>query len=188
MLAHSQGGLWNAASLARSLAVDGKTVARYVDLLADLLLVRRLPPLHANVRKRLAKSPKVYVRDSGILHALLRLDDLENVLGHPVAGASWEGFVIETLLRAAPERTQASFYRTASGVEIDLVLELPGARVWAVEIKRGLAPAVGRGFRVALDDVQPDRAFVVHGGEDRYPKGSGVEAVGLRELASELAG
>ena len=188
MLAHSQGGLWNAASLARSLAVDGKTVARYVDLLADLLLVRRLPPFHANVRKRLAKSPKVYVRDSGIVHALLRLDDLESVLGHPIAGASWEGFVIETLLRAAPERTQASFYRTASGVEIDIVLELPGARVWAIEIKRGLAPAVSRGFRVAIDDVQPDRAFIVHGGEDRYPKGSGVEAIGLRELANELAG
>ena len=188
MLAHSQGGLWNAASLARSLAVDGKTVARYVDLLVDLLLVRRLPPFHANVRKRLAKSPKVYVRDSGIVHALLRLDDLESVLGHPIAGASWEGFVIETLLRAAPERTQASFYRTASGVEIDLVLELPGARVWAIEIKRGLAPAVSRGFRVALDDVQPDRAFIVHGGEERYPKGSGVEAIGLRELANELAG
>ena len=188
MLAHSQGGLWNAASLARSLAVDGKTVARYVDLLADLLLVRRLPPFHANVRKRLAKSPKVYVRDSGIVHALLRLDDPESVLGHPIAGASWEGFVVETLLRAAPERTQASFYRTASGVEIDLVLELPGARVWAIEIKRGLAPAVSRGFRVALDDVQPDRAFIVHGGEERYPKGSGVEAIGLRELANELAG
>lgn len=188
MLAHSQGGLWNAASLARSLAVDGKTVARYVDLLADLLLVRRLPPLHANVRKRLAKSPKVYVRDSGIVHALLRLDDPESVLGHPIAGASWEGFVIETLLRAAPERTQASFYRTASGVEIDLVLELPGPRVWAIEIKRGLAPATSRGFRVAIDDVQPDRAFIVHGGEDRYPKGSGVEAIGLRELSDELAG
>ena len=188
MLAHSQGGLWNAAALARSLAVDGKTVARYVDLLADLLLVRRLPPFHANVRKRLAKSPKVYVRDSGIVHTLLRLDDSESVLGHPIAGASWEGFVIETLVRAAPERAQTSFYRTASGVEIDLILELPGNRVWAIEIKRGLAPAVGKGFRVALDDVKPDRAFVVHGGDERYPKGDGVEAIGLKELADELAG
>ena len=187
MLAHSQGGLWNAAALARSLAVDGKTVARYVDLLVDLLLVRRLPPFHANVRKRLAKSPKVYVRDSGIVHTLLRLDDTEGVLGHPIAGASWEGFVIETLIRAAPERARASFYRTASGVEIDLILELPGARVWAIEIKRGLAPAVDKGFRVALDDVKPDRAFLVHGGDDRYPKGCGVEAIGLRALAEELA-
>ena len=115
MLAHAQGGLWNAAALARSLAVDGKTVARYIDLLVDLLLVRRLPPFHANVRKRLARSPKVYVRDSGIVHTLLRLDDVDSVLGHPVAGASWEGFVVETLLRAAPERTRASFYRTATG-------------------------------------------------------------------------
>ena len=188
MLSHSQGGLWNAAALARSLAVDGKTVARYVDLLVDLLLVRRLPPFHANVRKRLAKSPKMYVRDSGIVHTLLRLDDAEGVLGHPIAGASWEGFVIETLLRAAPERAQASFYRTASGVEIDLILELPGARVWAIEIQRGLAPAVEKGFRVALDDVKPDRAFLVHGGDDRYPKGGGVEAIGLRALAEELAG
>ena len=188
MLAHAQGSLWNAAAFARSLAVDGKTVARYVDLLADLLLVRRLPPFHANVRKRLVKSPKVYVRDSGIVHTLLRLDDAEDVLGHPIAGASWEGFVVETLLRAAPERTRASFYRTATGVEIDLVLELPGNRIWAVEIKRGLAPAVSRGFRVALADVAPERAFLVHGGEDRYPKGEGVEAIGLRAMAEALAG
>ena len=188
MLAHGQGSLWNAAAFARSLAVDGKTVARYVDLLADLLLVRRLPPFHANVRKRLVKSPKVYVRDSGIVHTLLRLDGAEDVHGHPIAGASWEGFAIETLLRAAPERTRASFYRTATGVEIDLVLELPGNRVWAVEIKRGLAPAVGRGFRAALADVNPERAFLVHGGEDRYPKGEGVEAIGLRAMAEELAG
>ena len=187
MLAHAQGGLWNAAAFANSLAVDGKTIARYLDLLVDLLLVRRLPPFFANVRKRLVKSPKVYVRDSGIVHRLLRLDDDEAVLGHPVAGASWEGFVVETLLRAAPELTQASFYRTATGVEIDLVLELPGDRLWAVEIKRGLAPAVGKGLRTALEDVQPDQAFLVYGGDERYPKEGGLEAIGLRELADELS-
>ena len=187
MLAHAQGGVWNAAALARSLAVDGKTVARYVDLMVDLLLARRLPPFHANVRKRLVKSPKVYLRDSGVVHSLLRLDDEEAVLGHPVAGASWEGFVVETLIRAAPERTQASFFRTATGVEIDLVLELPGNRTWAVEIKRSAAPSVGKGLRVALDDVNPDSAFLVHGGEERYPKGGGVEAIGLREMAEVLA-
>ena len=188
MLAHGQGGLWNAAGLARSLGVDGKTVARYLDLLVDLLLARRLPPYVADVRKRLAKSPCVYLRDSGIVHTLLQLDDAEAVLGHPVAGASWEGFVIETLLRAAPERTQASFCRTATGVEMDLVLELPGRGVWAIEIKRGHAPAVSRGTRVAVEDIRPNRAFVVHGGEDRYPKGGGIEAIGLRALAAELAG
>ena len=186
MLAHSQGGLWNASVLARSLAVDGKTVTRYLDLLVDLLLVRRLPPFHANVRKRLVKSPKVYLRDSGIVHALLGLADLDEVLGHPVAGTSWEGFVIETLLRAAPDLTRASFYRTATGVEIDLVLELPGGVVWAIEIKRGLSAAVTRPLRVALDDIKPERAFVVYGGTERYPLPGGVEAIGLAEMASML--
>lgn len=187
MLAHSQGGMWNAAKLARSLGVDGKTVARYLDLLVDLLLVRRLPPLHANVRKRLVKSPKVYVRDSGIVHALLRISDEDELLGHPVAGASWEGFVVENLLSAADDWTQASFYRTATGAEIDLVLDLPGNRRWAVEIKRSTAPRLSKGFRVALQDVPVDRAFLVYGGDERYPKGGDVEAIGLRGLMEELA-
>ena len=187
MLAHAQGGLHNAADLARALAVDGKTVARYLDLMVDLLLVRRLPPYFANVRKRLVKSPKVYVRDSGLVHTLLRLDDLDDLLGHPVAGASWEGFVIENLLRAAPERTQASFYRTATGVEADLVLELPGNRLWVMEVKRGLAPKVEPGLLRALEDLQPERAFLVYSGIERYPKGHGIEAIGLREMAQELA-
>jgi predicted AAA+ superfamily ATPase len=187
MLAHSQGAMLNAAQLARGLGVDGKTVARYLDLLVDLLLVRRLPPFHANVGKRLVKSPKVYVRDSGIVHALLGLDDREAVLGHPVAGVSWEGFVIENLLSAAPERTQASFYRTAAGAEIDLLLELPGGRRWAVEIKRGLAPKLDKGFHHARDDLEPERAFVIYSGEERYPRGEGVEVIGLKEMAATLA-
>lgn len=187
MLAHGQGDLLNAANLARALAVDGKTVAKYLDLLVDLLLVRRLPPFFANVRKRLVKSSRLYVRDSGIVHALLRLDDEESVLGHPVAGKSWEGFVLETLVRAAPERTQASFYRTATGVEVDLILELPGNRLWAIEIKRGLAPKVERGLRVALTDLQPEKAFLVHSGEERYPRGHNLVAIGLEALADELS-
>ncbi|MCY4661451.1 MAG: ATP-binding protein [Acidobacteria bacterium] len=188
MLAHGQGSLLNMAVLARSLAIDGKTVARYVDLLADLFLVRRLSPFHANVRKRLVKSPKTYVRDSGLVHALLRLDDEDAVLGHPVAGASWEGFVVETLIRAAPDRARASFYLTATGVEVDLLLELPGGRLWAIEIKRSSAPKVERGLRVALDDLRPERAFIVYSGDERYSKGGGVEAIGLTALADVLAG
>ena len=187
MLAHGQGSLLNMASLARSLAIDGKTVARYVDLLADLFLVRRLPPFHANVRKRLVKSPKVYVRDSGLVHALLRLDDEDSVLGHPVAGASWEGFVLETLIRAAPGRARASFYGTATGIEIDLLLELPDDRLWAIEIKRGSAPRVGKGLRIAMDDLQPDRTFVVYSGDERYPQAGGIEAIGLTAMADALA-
>ena len=187
MLAHGQGGLLNMASLARSLAIDGKTVARYVDLLADLFLVRRLPPFHANVRKRLVKSPKVYVRDSGLVHALLRLDDEDSVLGHPVAGASWEGFVLETLIRAAPGRARASFYGTATGIEIDLLLELPDNRLWAIGIKRGSAPRVEKGLRIAMDDLQPDRTFVVYSGDERYPQGGGIEVIGLTAMADALA-
>ncbi|RMF82076.1 MAG: ATP-binding protein [Nitrospirae bacterium] len=189
MLAHAQGGLLNAAQLARALAVDGKTVARYLDLLVDLLLVRRLEPLQANVRKRLVKSPKVYVRDSGLVHALLRLEDREALLGHPVAGASWEGFAVESLLRAAPERSQASFYRTAAGAEIDLLLDLGGrAGLWAIEVKRGSAARPSRGFHLACADLSPARKLVVHGGSERYPLPHGVEAVPLRDLAEELAG
>ena len=126
MLAHGQGALLNASALAASLSISAPTVTRYVDLLADLLLVRRLPPCLANTRKRLTKAPRVYVRDSGLVHALLGLEDDHALAGHPVMGASWEGFVIENLLAVAPSRTAASFYRTAAGAEIDLVLELPG--------------------------------------------------------------
>ena len=187
MLAHVQGGTLNAAQLARGLAVDGKTIARYLDLLVDLLLVRRLSPLHANVGKRLVKSPKVYIRDSGIVHTLLGLDDRDAVLGHPVAGGSWEGFVLESLLAVAPERVRAWFYRTAAGAEVDQVLEMPSGSRWAIEIKRGLAPKLDKGFHHAREDLEPERSFVVYSGDDRYPRGEGVEAIGLGELASLLA-
>jgi hypothetical protein len=186
MLAHRQGSLLNASELARSLGVDGKTVASYLDLMVDLLLVRRLPPLHANVGKRLTKSPKTYVRDSGLVHTLLRLDTHEDVLGHPVAGASFEGHVIENLIAASPPRTQASFYRTSAGAEVDLVLDLPGNRRWVVEVKRGQAPTLTKGFHNAIEDLQPDKTFVVYSGTERFPKGSGVEVVGLCDLALEL--
>ena len=188
MLAHMQGTTLNAAQIARSLGVDGKTVARYLDLLVDLLLVRRLPPFHANVGKRLVKSPKVFVRDSGIVHTLLGLDDREALLGHPVAGGSWEGFALENLLGAAPEPVKAHFYRTAAGAEIDLVLEMPRGALWTVEIKRGLAPKLDKGFHHAREDLDPERSFVVYSGDDRYPKGDGIEVIGLGELASLLAG
>ncbi|WP_373533373.1 ATP-binding protein [Vampirovibrio sp.] len=187
MLAHSQGTLLNAAQLAKSLAVDGKTVAKYLDLMVDLLMVRRLPPHHVNVKKRLVKSPKIYVRDSGLLHALLLIDTQEQLLGHPIVGMSWEGHVIETLLCYASSRCQASFYRTATGVEIDLVLELPGNQTWAIEIKRGYAPKLEHGFHVAVEDLQPQKSFAVYSGQERYPKGSGIEVISLAELAQEIA-
>lgn len=187
MLAHSQGQILNLSRLARALSVDGKTVARYLDLLVDLLLARRLPPCAADVRKRLVKSPRAYVRDSGLLHALLGLADMEALLSHPVAGDSWEGFVIENLLAAAPARVQPSFYRTADGAEIDLVLELPRGDVWAVEIKSAALPKLRRGFHNARRDLRPARSFVVHRGRDRFPLANGVEAIGLRGLCREVA-
>jgi len=186
MLAHSQGSPLNAAQLARSLAVDGKTIAKYLDLMVDLLLVRRLPPFYANVGKRLVKSPKTYLRDSGVLHALLRLSDHEQILGHPIAGTSWEGHVVETLIHCSPPRTQAFYFRTAAGAEIDLLLELASGQLWAIEIKRNLAPKLTKGFGIAQGDLQPERSFLVYPGTDRYPISGGVEVVGLRELAEEL--
>ena len=186
MLAHGQGSLLNAAELGRSLGVDGKTVGRYLDLLVDLLLVRRLPPLLANVGKRLVRSPKVLVRDSGLVHTLLGLGDADAVLGHPVAGASWEGFVIETLLAVAPQGCQGWFYRTAAGAEIDLVLEWSPQRRWAIEVKRSLSPRLGKGFHQARADLQPERTFVVTPSATGYPLADGVEVMGLAELASVL--
>ena len=188
MLAHGQGTLLNAAKLAASLALSSPTVSGYIDLLVDLLLVRRLRPFHANVGKRLVRSPKIYIRDSGLVHALLGIDGHSTLAGHPVAGASWEGFVIENLLAVAPPGTAASFYRTRAGAEIDLLLELPGGKgTWAVEVKLALSPRVSRGFHHACEDVAPNRAFLVYAGEGRYPLSADVEVVGLRELASMLA-
>lgn len=187
MLAHGQGTLLNASRLAGALGISAQTVVRYLDLLVDLLLVRRLTPYHGNGTKRLVKAPKTYVRDSGLVHALLDLPSREEVLGHPVAGASWEGWVLENLLAAAPARTQASFYRTAAGAELDLVLELPGGERWAVEIKRGQAPVLARGFHEALQDLAPARAFVVYGGEETYVGAAGVTFLPVRALAEALA-
>lgn len=187
MLAHTQGGLLNAATLARGLGVDGKTVGKYLDLMVDLLLVRRLRPWHKNIGKRLVKSPKVYVRDSGITHALLGLGDKEEILGHPVVGPSWEGFVIENLLSVAPERADAGFYRASGGAEIDLVLTFPGQRVWAIEIKRSLDPKPARGFHSGCKDVKPDARFVVYPGDERFSISRNIEAINIDALAREIA-
>jgi len=187
MLAHNQGTLLNAAVLARGLAVDTRTVNRYLDLLVDLLLVRRLEPWHANTGKRLVKSPKVFVRDSGIVHALLGIGHYEGLLGHPVAGMSWEGMVIETLIQSAPERTVASFYRTSAGAEIDLLLDIPGQGLWAIEVKRGLAPKLDRGFHEACRDLNPQHRKVVYAGKDRYSMQKDIEAIPVGDLAKALS-
>ena len=179
MLAHTQGGLLNAASLARGLGLDGKTIARYLDLMVDLLLVRRLMPWHRNIGKRLAKSPKIYVRDSGIAHALLGLGSKEDVLGHPAVGPTWEGFVIENIINSAPANTVASFYRASGGAEIDLILTLPGRRPWAIEIKRSLEPKLSRGFHSACADVEPEAKYVIYPGREEFTMAGDVQVIGL---------
>jgi len=185
MLAHLHGGLLNSANLARSLEVDNKTISNYLDLLVDLLLVRKLEPWHANVGKRLVKSPKVYVRDAGILHALLQIPSLEALLGNPKLGDSWEGFVIENVASELADIATPYFYRTSAGAEIDLVLDF-GTETWAIEIKRSTAPKLSKGFHYACEDLQPARQIVVHGGNEAFQLGGGIEALPLGKLMSDI--
>jgi hypothetical protein len=187
MLAHHQGGILNTAQFARNLGVDVKTAGSYLDLLVDLLLVRRLLPWHANLGKRLVKTPKVYVRDSGLVHALLNIPDKETLLSHPVVGQSWECFVIENLLACAPEQVQGYYYRTSGGAEIDLLLLWPDGRLWAIEIKRSLSPKLERGFHSACTDLNPAKKFVVYPGVERYRMAADIEAIPLPMLAAELS-
>ena len=186
MLSHRQGSAFNAAELARSLGISVPTVNRYADTLVDMMLLRRLPPYFTNVGKRLIKAPRLFVRDSGVAHALLNLRSLHDLLGHPVAGASWEGFVVENLMGVAPQGTDAFFYRTRGGAEIDLLLLLPGQELWAVEVKRSATPRIPRGFRIATGDVDASRRFIVHSGDDTYPLGEGILATSLPALMERL--
>lgn len=186
MLAHRQACPLNAAELARSLDADTRTVCRYLDLLADLFLLRRLPPWSANTGKRLLKSPRLYLRDSGLAHALLGIETLEQLLAHPIAGASWESFAIEQILQAAPAGAEAFYYRTSGGAEIDLLLRFPGGPLWAIEIKRTTAPNPSRGYHEACADLQPHRRIYAHAGAESFPLRHGIEAIPLPQLANEL--
>ncbi|WP_040818321.1 ATP-binding protein [Litoreibacter arenae] len=187
MLAHEQGGLLNAAKLAAGLGVSGQSVARYLDLLVDLMLVRRLPPWHANAGKRLVKSPKVYIRDAGLTHALLGLETMEALLGHPVVGGSWEGLCIENLIAAAPRGTEASFYRSSAGAEIDLILKLPDQTLWAVEIKRTTSPKVTRGFHIASEELEVAERILVYASDRDVPGQGGVRAMPLARATERLS-
>jgi len=186
MLANAQGSLLNSARLAQGLGVSAPMINRYIDLLVDLMLVRRLQPWSGNLNKRLVRSPKVYVRDSGVVHALLELETLDQLLGHPVVGPSWEGFVIETLIDAAGPRRAPMFYRTQDGAEIDLLFERAGKIEMALEIKRSTAPKVERGFFLACDDLQIERRFVVYSGQEGYPISHGATVLSLEEAVTRL--
>ena len=186
MLAHGQGSLLNQSRLASSLGISAPTVGRYIDLLVDLLLVRRLRAWSGNLGKRLVRSPKVYVRDSGIVHALLELETWNDVVGHPAAGPSWEGFALENLIAAAGDDRVPYFYRTEDGAEIDLVFERGGRVEMAIEIKRTTAPEMTKGFRLGCEALRPRAAYVVHGGSDEWPMGHGATAISLRGLMTVL--
>jgi hypothetical protein len=186
MLAHNQGSVLNAAHLARNLDVSGVTIGRYLDLMVDLLLVRRLQPWTFNIGKRLIRSPKIYVRDSGITHALLNIHNYTDLLGHPVIGGSWEGFVIENILSVVPARVQAFYYGTPAGAEIDLILEFSPKEKWAIEIKRSSAPSLSKGFYIACDDIKPQKRFVVYAGKDKFTMPGEITAISLYELMQEI--
>lgn len=187
MLAHLQASTLNIAQLARNLDIDTRTANAYLDLLTDLLLTRKLAPWHGNQGKRLIKSHKVYIRDSGLLHSLLGITDMDSLLAHPVVGASWEGHVIESLLAVAPAGIVPSFYRSNAGAEIDLLITWPNGEHWAIEIKRSTTPKVERGFHSACEDIQPSKKWLVYSGSETYPLKHDIQVMPLHVAMQTLA-
>ncbi len=186
MLAHLQGEPVNYSKLGANLEIDGKTVSNYIDILADLLLVRRLEPWHVNVKKRLVKSPRYYIRDSGIQHRLLGIDSYDALLSNPVLGKSWEGFIVENIHSILPRRAETYFYRTAAGAEIDLVIKLPSSEIWAVEVKHGVAPKLDKHYSQTCDDVGATRKYVLYGGDDEFSVGRDVVVISLSRFMEKL--
>ena len=187
MLAHMQGGQLNMAQLGAGLFITIPTVTRYIELLEDLLLIRTLLPWAGNIGKRLVRAPKVYIRDSGLTHALLNLAKMDDIFGHPVAGPSWESFVIENLLSVLPENYSPLYYRSAAGAEIDLVLEKNDRDKWAIEIKRSHTPSVTKGFHLGCDDIGATKRYIVYPGHERYALSDKLEAIPLNEMMRELS-
>ena len=186
MLAHLQGEPVNHAKLGGNLEIDGKTVSHYIDILVDLLLLRRLEPWYVNIKKRLVKSPRFYIRDSGILHRLLGINNYDALLSNPVLGKSWEGFVIESIHSVLPQHAETYFYRTAAGAEIDLVIKLASQEIWAIEIKYGVAPTIHRNFSRSCEDIHAQHKYVVYGGDDEFPVGDDVIVISLEKLMEKL--
>ncbi|MEK7847094.1 MAG: ATP-binding protein [Nitrospinota bacterium] len=186
MLAHSHGQLWNASQIANSMGISAPTVRNYLDILGDTFIVRQLQSYYLNIKKRLRKSPKVYIRDSGLLHTLLRVGSIENLQGHPSVGRSWEGFVIEQILGIIPEGWQAFFYRTGAGAEIDLLLINGKNEPIAIEIKYSASPTTSRGFWNAFNDLSCKKGFIVYPGEESYPLGKNVYTLPIKNIIKIL--
>ncbi len=179
MLAHYNGQQVVASELGKSLEVSHTTIKTYIDILTDFYMIRQIQPWSGNSKKRLVKSPKIYLRDSGILHNLLNISNFESLLGHPAIGASWEGFIIENIIMQLSPKWRYSYYRTSSQSEVDLVLESPNNKVWAIEIKRSLSLTLSKGFYSACDDIGATGKFVIYAGTERYPMANDTEAIGL---------
>lgn len=186
MLAHLQGETLNYSKLAANLEIDGKTVTKYIDILTEIMLVRQIEPWHVNIKKRLIKSPRYYVRDSGILHRLLGIDSYDALLSNPILGKSWEGFVIENIHSVMPRFAETYFYRTAAGAEVDLVIKMPNREIWAIEIKYGVAPRIGRHFNQTCNDIGATHKFVVYGGNDEFPIGGNAWMISLPKIMEKL--
>ncbi|MCB0579614.1 MAG: ATP-binding protein [Phaeodactylibacter sp.] len=182
MIAHMNGNVLNMQTLAKSLGISGQTVRRYLDFLESAFLIRRLQPYHFNIKKRLVKSPKIYIRDTGILHALLNIGGTQQLLGHPVVGGSWEAYVLQEVYARLLQRTELFFYRTQDGTEVDLVIAPGGIPASVVEIKFSTTPKVNKGFRIAKDDLQTEKSFIICPVEEGYPIAEDIEVLGIHEL------
>lgn len=185
MIASYHGGVLNISDLGRSLGVSSPTVTRYLDILEAAFIVHRLPPYYMNTTKRIVKQPKIYIRDSGVLHHLLGIRTLEQLLGHAAVGASWEGYVIEQIKRVALGGVKLFFYRTHAGAETDVLMLFPDGQKWSVEIKRSQNQPVAKGFHETIKDVMPARSFVVVPETERYTDRSGVTMTGLEAFLSD---
>lgn len=186
MLAHYHGRQLVLSEMGKSLEVSHTTIKSYLDVLTDFYMVRQIQPWSGNIKKRLIKSPKIYLRDTGILHKLLNISDFDGLLGNPVVGASWEGFVVENIIVSLSNKWRYSYYRSVTQIEIDLVLEGPGNKILAIEIKKSAAPMLKKGFHTACEDIKATDKFVVYSGADRFPMSGNTEAIGLIEFLKLL--
>jgi len=182
MIAHSHGQLWNASKIGGSLGLSAPTVRKYLDILSETFIARQLQPYYVNIKKRLVKSPKVYIRDSGLLHTLLKLRELEEIQGHPSLGYSWEGFIIGQIIDMLPNNRDIFFYRTGAGAELDLLFFNRRNEPIAVEVKYSLSPGISKGFRIAFDDLSCRRGFIVYPGEESYPLTEKIVTLPAKDL------
>lgn len=187
MLAHLQGETVNISKLASNLEVQRSAINHYIDILEGLLLVKRLEPWHANVKKRMVKSPRYYICDSGIQHRLLGINSHDELLSNPILGKSWEGFVIENIHAILPPPVETYFYRTAVGAEIDLLIKFSSKELWAVEIKYGVAPSISKHFHQTCQDVGASKKYIIYGGDDEFPIGNDTTVISLVRFLRALS-